>query len=87
MNDDLLKSVREVAACARHRKQFDESVKAIQGVGAFGNPRDCDDCLRLVLAHCGEKAVDRVERGWFGSIGRDGVIAVLRREFGVTLDR
>lgn len=50
MIGDLLKSVREVRACEIHLQTPDQYHLALW------NARSCEDCLRLVLAHCGENA-------------------------------
>ena len=53
MTDDLLKSVREVKACAFHVEN--------QGArAALERASYCAACLRLVLAHCGERAAQVV---------------------------
>lgn len=85
MTDDLLKSVRDVKACGKHRSSFGQNTQAIT------KARICDDCLRLVLAHCGEKAVEEVEgrTSLFicnDRIARKGAYQVadaIRRVFGV----
>ena len=82
MNDALLKSVREVRACEKH---FDEGCERVDGprMSAAYNA-ECDACLRLVLAHCGEKAAQKTTCTCYAQEAcpcRRQSAAAIRREF------
>ena len=78
MNDDLLKFVREVKACEKHLGYA--LYRAVVD--------DCKDCLHLVLAHCGKKAIKAGQTvplmpSLSIGINVEAVFAAIRREFGV----
>lgn len=75
MSIDLLKSVREVKACEIHLQTPDQYHLALW------NARSCEDCLRLVLAHCGELAAGLIDENTWKP---EAIARAIRREFGVT---